>query len=69
MSEVPAVSGLAGLTADAFAAEGPLARALPDFEPRPGQVDMAGRVARVLEDGGVLAGHGTAPMLGGDGAG
>jgi ATP-dependent DNA helicase DinG len=54
VSEVPAVSGLPGLTADAFAAEGPLARALPDFEPRPGQVDMAGRVARVLEDGGVL---------------
>ncbi|HEX7795057.1 MAG TPA: ATP-dependent DNA helicase [Vicinamibacterales bacterium] len=54
MSEVPAVSGLPGLTADAFGAEGPLARALPDFEPRPGQVDMAGRVARVLEDGGVL---------------
>jgi ATP-dependent DNA helicase DinG len=54
VSEVPAVSGLAGLTADAFAVEGPLARALPDFEPRPGQVDMAGRVARVLEDGGVL---------------
>ena len=54
MSEVPAVSGLPGLTGDAFAAGGPLARALPDFEPRPGQVDMAGRVARVLEDGGVL---------------
>jgi ATP-dependent DNA helicase DinG len=54
VSEVPAVSGLPGLTADAFGAEGPLARALPDFEPRPGQVDMAGRVARVLEDGGVL---------------
>ena len=54
MSEVPAVSGLSGLTADAFAAAGPLARALPDFEPRAGQVDMAGRVARVLEDGGVL---------------
>jgi ATP-dependent DNA helicase DinG len=54
VSEVPAISGLPGLTADAFAAEGPLARALPDFEPRPGQVDMAGRVARVLEDGGVL---------------
>jgi ATP-dependent DNA helicase DinG len=54
VSEVPTVSGLPGLTADAFAAEGPLARTLPDFEPRPGQVDMAGRVARVLEDGGVL---------------
>jgi ATP-dependent DNA helicase DinG len=54
VSEVPAVSGLSGLTADAFAAAGPLARALPDFEPRAGQVDMAGRVARVLEDGGVL---------------
>lgn len=54
MSEVPAISGLPGLTADAFGVEGPLARALPDFEPRASQVDMAGRVARVLEAGGVL---------------
>ena len=66
MSEVPTVSGLAGLTAEAFGSEGPLARTLPDFEPRAGQVDMAARVARVFEDGGVLlaeAGTGTGKTL------
>ena len=66
MSEVPTVSGLAGLTADAFGSDGPLARTLPDFEPRAGQVDMAARVARVFEDGGVLlaeAGTGTGKTL------
>jgi len=64
--EVPAVSGLPVLTADAFGPDGPLARALPDFEPRAGQADMAGRVARVLEQGGVLlaeAGTGTGKTL------
>jgi ATP-dependent DNA helicase DinG len=66
VSEVPPVSGLAGLTADAFGAEGPLARTLPDFEPRAGQLDMADRVARVFESGGVLlaeAGTGTGKTL------
>jgi ATP-dependent DNA helicase DinG len=64
--EVPTVSGLAGLTAEAFAPDGPLARAIADFEPRAGQVDMAARVARVFEDGGVLlaeAGTGTGKTL------
>jgi ATP-dependent DNA helicase DinG len=64
--EVPTVSGLASLTADAFEPDGPLARTLPDFEPRAGQVDMAARVARVFEDGGVLlaeAGTGTGKTL------
>jgi ATP-dependent DNA helicase DinG len=45
-----------------FAPDGPLARALPDFEPRAGQVEMAVAVARALEQGGVLlaeAGTGT----------
>ena len=54
MPEVPAVSGLAELTAEAFRADGPLARSIPEFEPRAGQLDMAGRVARVFEDGGIL---------------
>jgi ATP-dependent DNA helicase DinG len=43
-----------------------LARTIPDFEPRAGQVDMAARVARVFEDGGVLlaeAGTGTGKTL------
>jgi ATP-dependent DNA helicase DinG len=66
VSEVPPVSGLAGLTADAFGADGPLARTVPDFEPRAGQLDMADRVARVFERGGVLlaeAGTGTGKTL------
>ncbi len=75
MPDVPAVPGRAGLTAgptlaervaDAFGPDGALARALPDFEPRPGQRDMAAAVARVLEDGGVLlaeAGTGTGKTL------
>jgi ATP-dependent DNA helicase DinG len=50
----------------AFAGDGPLARAMPDFEPRPGQIDMALAVARVFADGGVLlaeAGTGTGKTL------
>jgi ATP-dependent DNA helicase DinG len=64
--EVPTVPGLASLTAETFGPDGPLARTIPDFEPRAGQVDMAARVARVLEDGGVLlaeAGTGTGKTL------
>ena len=66
MPEVPTVSGLPGLTAEAFAPAGALARTVQDFEPRAGQVDMAARVARVFEDGGVLlaeAGTGTGKTL------
>ena len=80
MQEVPSVSGPAGLKAaratkvdgliarsvDIFAADGPLARALPAFEPRAGQVEMSAAVARVLETGGVLlaeAGTGTGKTL------
>jgi ATP-dependent DNA helicase DinG len=64
--EVPAVSGLAGLTSAVFGPGGALARVLPDYEPRDGQVDMAGRVAAVIESGGVLlaeAGTGTGKTL------
>ena len=75
VSEIPAVPGHAGLTgrrtlADAvgavFAPDGPLARHLPDFEPRDGQLAMAAAVARAFEDGGVLlaeAGTGTGKTL------
>jgi ATP-dependent DNA helicase DinG len=75
VSEIPAVPGHVGLTAGGdlvetveavFAAGGPLARYLPDFEPRDGQLAMAAAVARVFEDGGVLlaeAGTGTGKTL------
>ena len=72
MPEVPPVPGVAGVTtavdavAAAFAPDGALARALPDFEPRSGQVEMAAAVARVFERGGVLlaeAGTGTGKTL------
>jgi ATP-dependent DNA helicase DinG len=49
-----------------FAPDGPLARTVPDFEPRAGQVEMAGAVARTFERGGVLlaeAGTGTGKTL------
>jgi ATP-dependent DNA helicase DinG len=66
VQKVPPVPGIATDIVDAvkavFAPDGPLARALPDFEPRAGQVDMAIAVARALERGGVLlaeAGTGT----------
>ena len=63
MPEVPALSGLVEAV---FAPGGPLALAMPDFEPRAGQVEMAAAVARVFEDGGVLlaeAGTGTGKTL------
>ncbi len=50
----------------AFADGGPLSTALPDFEPRPGQIEMAGAVADAFERGGVLlaeAGTGTGKTL------
>ncbi len=49
-----------------FAPGGALDRAMPDFEPRAGQVEMASAVARVFEKGGVLlaeAGTGTGKTL------
>ena len=80
MPEVPALSGDSGVTdekpdtpgtlvarvSQVFAADGPLARNLTAFEPREGQLEMAKRVARAFEDGGVLlaeAGTGTGKTL------
>jgi ATP-dependent DNA helicase DinG len=80
--EVPAVSGtvaavpaarsasgaptLGDRVAQVFAPGGPLARTVPDFEPRAGQAAMADAVARTFERGGVLlaeAGTGTGKTL------
>ena len=66
MPEVPPVSGLRDRVDAVFASDGPLARSLPDFEPRSGQQDMAAAVARVFDEGGVLlaeAGTGTGKTL------
>lgn len=69
MPELPVVSGSRELGAavdDAFASDGPLTRALPAFEPRPGQRAMASAVANVLTNGGMLlaeAGTGTGKTL------
>jgi ATP-dependent DNA helicase DinG len=67
--EVPAVSGIGALTelvGASFAPDGPLARTIPSFEPRGGQIEMAAAVARTFERGGVLlaeAGTGTGKTL------
>jgi ATP-dependent DNA helicase DinG len=67
--EVPAVSRTAELSAavaDAFSPVGAIARALPGFESRQAQIDMAEAVAAVFTDGGVLlaeAGTGTGKTL------
>ena len=37
-----------------FAADGPLAQAVPEYRPREGQLQMTGAVAQTLEDGGML---------------
>src|SRR5436190_18274351 len=53
-------------TRAAFATGGPLTSALADFEPRPGQIEMAAAVADVFDCGGVLlaeAGTGTGKTL------
>ena len=66
MPEIPSVPGLSDKVDAVFAVDGPLARTIPDFEPRSGQQDMAAAVARVFEDGGVLlaeAGTGTGKTL------
>ena len=58
--------GLEARVAEALADGGALARAMPAFEPRPGQRRMAAAAARVLESGGVLlaeAGTGTGKTL------
>ncbi len=69
MPQVPAIPGTPGLNAAvdaAFADDGPLTRALEQFEPREGQRAMAGAVATTLQNGGVLlaeAGTGTGKTL------
>ena len=60
------VSGLEARVAEALSDRGALARAMPAFEPRPGQRRMAAATAHVLETGGVLlaeAGTGTGKTL------
>jgi ATP-dependent DNA helicase DinG len=57
---------LADAVAAVFSADGPLARTVPEFESRSGQVEMASAVARAFEEGGVLlaeAGTGTGKTL------
>jgi ATP-dependent DNA helicase DinG len=63
---VPEVPSLSGSVSDVFAPDGALARAVAEFEPREGQIEMAAAVARAFEDGGVLlaeAGTGTGKTL------
>ena len=63
---MPEVPSLSGSVSDVFAPDGALARAVPDFEPRAGQIEMASAVARAFENGGVLlaeAGTGTGKTL------
>jgi ATP-dependent DNA helicase DinG len=72
--EIPVISGvsrppertLAQQTLELFAPEGALARVVPGFEAREGQLQMAAAVADVFSDGGVLlaeAGTGTGKTL------
>ena len=67
MPEVPSLSGsLKGAVAEAFAPGGAIARALPGFEAREGQLQMASAAADVFQEGGVLlaeAGTGTGKTL------
>ncbi len=79
MSHIPAVPGVTrpkacttstGALRDAvggvFSPDGPLARLLPDFEPRAGQVEMATAIADAFESGGIVlaeAGTGTGKTL------
>jgi ATP-dependent DNA helicase DinG len=63
---VPRAAELSAAVAAAFAPDGPIARALPGFEARRGQLEMADAVAAVIPDGGVLlaeAGTGTGKTL------
>ena len=67
MPEVSVVPGnLSELVQAVFTAGGPLAAALPDFEARAGQTEMAAAVAHAFEAGGVLlaeAGTGTGKTI------
>ena len=65
-SPVPGTPGLKRAVDAAFADDGPLVRAVDQFEPRAGQRAMAGAVADTIEHGGVLlaeAGTGTGKTL------
>ena len=62
----PAAHTLAAAVDRTFDEDGPLARAVPEFEPRPGQRIMAAAVADAIEQGHVLlaeAGTGTGKTL------
>ena len=62
----PELAPLRTVVDDAFAEDGPLAQALPTFEPRHSQREMAVATADIFEDGGVLlaeAGTGTGKTL------
>ena len=62
----PELAPLRTVVDDAFADDGPLAQALPTFEPRHSQREMAAATADIFEDGGVLlaeAGTGTGKTL------
>ncbi len=62
----PELAPLRTVVDDAFAEDGPLAQALPTFEPRHSQREMAAATADIFEDGGVLlaeAGTGTGKTL------
>jgi len=66
VSAVSRTASLGGAVAAVLADHGPLARTVPDFEPRPGQREMAAAVADVFERGGVLlaeAGTGTGKTI------
>ncbi|PYQ95667.1 MAG: hypothetical protein DMF97_16650, partial [Acidobacteria bacterium] len=61
-----AVAAYEDIVRTTFSPGGALARAIPDFEARSGQIEMAAAVARVLDRGGVLlaeAGTGTGKTL------
>ena len=63
---VPAVRSLSAIVDRVFAEDGALARAVPEFESRPGQRAMAAAVADAIEDGHVLlaeAGTGTGKTI------
>jgi hypothetical protein len=48
LPRVAIATGTADAVDAVFAADGPLAQAMPAFEPPAGQVEMAGAVARVF---------------------
>jgi ATP-dependent DNA helicase DinG len=63
---VPRAAQLSAAVAEAFAPGGALARALPGFEARPAQLEMADAVSAIVAEGGVLlaeAGTGTGKTL------